>query len=104
MCHGFFYCDVDLDGVWSGQRPAVAEIERVGIEVPVTVDPIKAKSNSRGLVNFGVQSFEMPQNVLDRCGLKQSEIEILRKSVVVKIATLECRAAFERENCLERRS
>lgn len=26
MRHGFFYCDVDLDGVRSGQRPAVAEI------------------------------------------------------------------------------
>src|SRR6266404_730018 len=98
MRHGFFYCDIDLDRVRSGQRPTIVEIERVGIKVAVTVHPIKAKSNSGSLVNLGVQSFEMLQNIRKRYGLKQREIEILRKSIVVKIATLERRAAFERKN------
>jgi hypothetical protein len=69
--------DVHLHIVASGQRPLVAQVERVGVLVLLAVFPVKGEYNARS-VAYGCVDWLKPRFQFVECrGCGQGKVEIL---------------------------
>src|ERR1700689_2302397 len=78
-----------------GQWSRVSELKSIAVRVRLTVFMVKGESDTRLLLNSGIDALKARPNLLERQRLPQRKIQILRKAIIGEVATLQCGSALE---------
>jgi hypothetical protein len=89
------WCDVHLDIIARRQWSDIPKIERVAVRVRLTIFPVEREGNARGFAHGSINRNKAVSQLLKRQGFDQSEVEVLRKTVIAKVTQLQCASALE---------